>query len=320
MVYNPAAIYENKKYHLFYRAIGGAWVSKIGYAVSDDGENFIKDKHPALEPELEIEKNGIEDPRIVKIGNTFYMSYTAYDGNTARLCLAFSRDMKKWTRQGEVFPSWDARKAQSFIVSWDKAQNNKTAKKHWNKAGGIFSEKINNKYWMIFGDRNLWLASSLNKKIWQPYYKPFLKPRPDFFDSVHIEMGPPPIKTRKGWLVLYHGIDKKRVYRLGCLLLDLKNVNNILYRSKKAIFEPEKPYEISGLVDILPGGFEKMEQMDEAELQKYITKAKNSHVMPSVIFCTGAILKNNTLRIYYGAGDDVICTATANINDILNSK
>ena len=248
------------------------------------------------------------------------MSYTAYDGKTARLCLATSNNLGKWKRHGEIFPAWDAHKAQSFTVSWDQAQKNKIAKKHWNKAGGIFPGKINNKYWMIFGDRNLWLASSPDAINWSPRHQPFLRPRPSFFDEAHVEMGPPPIKTRSGWLVLYHGIDKTKTYRLGFLLLDLKNAHKIIYRSKLALLEPKKPYEISGLVDILPGGFGAMEKMEKTELQAYIKAAQANNSMPKVVFCCGAVLIKDVLRIYYGAGDSVICTATASLNKILTSK
>ena len=320
MVYNPGALYEDKTYHLFYRALGRAWVSKIGHATSRDGENFsTKEMHPLLAPETKLEKNGVEDPRICKIGCTYYLTYTAYDGKCARLSLATSLDMKTWKRLGDMLPNWNAVQAQSFIVPWDDAQQTGAAKKHWHKAGGIFPELINGELQMIFGDRHLWWATSKDGKNWQTDSKPWLSKRIDHFDCAHIEMGPPPIRTKNGWLVLYHGIDKKAVYRLGWLLLDLKNPQRIIKRSKLSIFEPFMSYEISGLVDILPGGLETMEQMEKEELQKFINQAKNDHTIPSVIFCNGAILKDDILRIYYGAGDSVICTATARLKNILSS-
>jgi len=315
-VYNPGVICDRGIWYMFYRAVGQDWVSKIGYAKSIDGENFEKEKHPVLEPETKIEKNGVEDPRVTKVGSRYYMTYTAYDGESARMCLATSFDLKIWEKQGEVLTDWDAERAHSFLVSWDEAQDNEVAKKEWNKAGGIFPKKIKGNFWMIFGDRNLWLANSPDAKNWGYIEKPLLRPRKGFFDSVHVEMGPPPMETEKGWLVLYHGVDEKRIYRLGVILLDKNNPEKILYRSDEAVFEPTEAYEMSGLVDILPGGFKKMEKLSEAELKKYIDKARDDKTMPSVVFCSGAILREDEICIFYGAGDDVVCTARAKISDL----
>lgn len=319
-VYNPGVIFDNKQYHMLYRALGGAWVSKIAHAHSEDGEKFIKFREIVLDNGKKQEKNGVEDPRLVQLEGKYYMTYTAYDGETARLFLASSYDLLNWEKHGPMLKSWDAEKAGQFLVPWDKAQNNKIARKKWIKSGAIFSEKIKSNYFMLFGDRNIYLAKSKNILDWNTNSKPFLKPRKGYFDSVHIEMGPPPIKTLSGWLILYHGIDENKVYRLGYVLLDLKNPEKIIYRSKQAIFEPEKTYEISGLVDILPGGFKLMEKMSEDELKQYVNKAKNNHTIPSVIFCNGAVLKDGILRIYYGARDSVICTASCEIRELLKMK
>jgi len=316
-VYNPGALFENGKYRLFFRALGQAWVAKIGYAESTDGENFICSKHPILEPETEKEKNGIEDPRITKIDDTYYLTYNAYDGDTARLCSAVSRDFKNWERRGEMAPVWEAGRAKSFTVSWDKAQADSTHRNQWIKSGAIFPERIGGKFYMIFGDRNLWLATSKNGKIWEPAWEPFIRPRPGYFDQIHVEAGPPPIKTRDGWLVLYHGIDDHIVYRLGGILLDLDDPRKIVRRTDKPLFEPEMSYELSGIVDILPGGLSALETMNEEELKEYVKRAKDDKAMPSVIFCCGAVVVNDILRIYYGAGDTVICTATAKLKDVL---
>ena len=318
-VYNPGVIYEDGKYRMFFRALGQAWVSKIGYAESDDGENFVCAKHPVFEPETEREKNGVEDPRIVKIGGTYFLTYNAYDGDTARLCSAVSGDLENWKRRGEMVPSWDAGKARSFIVSWDKAQTGSTHKNEWIKSGAVFPEKIDGKYYMIFGDRNLWLATSDDGKEWTPVWEPFIRPRPEFFDGLHVESGPPPVRTKNGWLVLYHGADDHIVYRLGCLLLDLNDPRKILHRAEKPLFEPETSYELSGIVDILPGGLSAMETMGEEELKAYVERARADKAMPGVIFCGGAVLTGDTLRIYYGASDTAICTATAKIEDVLRA-
>lgn len=317
-VYNCGAICENNQYHLFYRAVGDDWISSIGYAVSEDGENFERFNKPILFPESDLEKRGLEDPRISKINDVYFLTFTAYDGYAARLNFAVSKDLKNWEKRGVMMPDWNSEKAGAFRVKWDEARNTGAAKKEWSKAGGVFSEKIDNRYWMLFGDSNIWLANSSDGLKWEQEWEPFIRPRKgNYFDNAHIEMGPPPIKTDAGWLVLYHGIDDKIVYRLGFLLLDLNNPSKILYRSDKPIFEPEEPYELSGIVDILPGGLKAMEKMSKEELNEFLEKHKQSGRMPQVIFCCGAVVVNGILRIYYGASDSVICTATAKLGNIL---
>lgn len=301
-VYNPGVIYENGRYHLFYRAVGEDWRSSIGYAVSDDGVNLKRFAQPVIAPEYAREKRGVEDPRISKIGRRYFLTYTGYGGNgtAAQLCLASSKNFKKWTKLGVALKKWNLKKAGGFLVKWDPAQveaEKSGTGERWSKAGGVFPEKIKNNYWMLFGDRNIWLAASKSGKEWKSILKPVIKPRRgNYFDNKHVEMGPPPIKTRHGWLVLYHGINDKIIYRLGYLLLDLRDPRKILKRSAKPIFEPAAGYELKGLADIAKGR------------------------RPKIIFCNGAVLFGDTLRIYYGAGDSVVCTASAKLTDVLNRK
>ncbi len=298
-VYNPGVVFDNGEYFMYYRAVGNDDRSCIRLAISSDGECFVKQDETILEPKLKIDRKGVEDPRIQKVGGKYYMTYTAYDGKCARLCFAVSSDLYKFKKQGRMLSDWDAERANSFEVEWDMAQHNKIAKKEWHKAGGIFSKKMAGKYWMLFGDRNIWLASSRFGKKWKENITPFIGPRDGYFDSVHVEMGPPPIETDEGWLVLYHGVDEYAVYRLGYLLLDLDNPMNIIKRSDEAIFEPSEGYELdieTDQEDLLEGG----------------------KVQPLVVFCNGAILDdNNELKIYYGAGDSVVRTATAKLKDVL---
>ena len=148
---------------------------------------------------------------------------------------------------------------------------------------------------------------------------PILKPRNGtYFDSYFVEMGPAPIETDKGWLVLYHGVNRQNVYRLGFLILDTNDLRKIIYRSATPIFEPREPYEVKGIVDILPGGWKKMQKMDPNELQVFIKKYAKEEKMPLVAFVCGATLTDGLLRIYYGASDTFICTATAKLDSILN--
>ncbi|MDP1689151.1 MAG: hypothetical protein Q8L47_03410 [bacterium] len=320
-VYNPGAIYEDETYNLFYRAMGNDWVSSIGHATSQDGENFTRvSSTPILAAEFDYEKKGLEDPRVIKVADNYFMAHTAYDGDCARLALATSRDLKVWEKHGPIQKEWDWIKHISWLKYFKELVKARFhLQRNWSKAGAIFPEIINGKYFLFFGDHHIWLSTSSDSLNWEIPQTPFLKARPaPFFDNAFIEMGPPPIITTKGWLVLYHGVDYKFVYRLGFLLLDLNDPTKILYRSTEPIFEPQEPYELKGIVDILPGGYKQMENMSPEELKTFINKMDKLGKMPRVAFVNGAVLIGDTLRIYYGASDSVICTATANINDILN--
>ncbi|MBU4217276.1 hypothetical protein L6270_02265 [Candidatus Parcubacteria bacterium] len=321
-LYNPGAIFHDNKYHLFYRAVGAGsdWNSAIGYAVSDDGENFQRFAESVLIGEGEAEKRGLEDPRITKIGDTFYMTYAAYDGKTPRLLVATSKDLKTWQKQGAVFADWNFAHAGGVYTYFvDGKPQTKEMSKEWSKSGAIFPEKINGKFLMLFGEHRIWFAESDDGLHWTGDEEPFLEPRTgDYFDNTFVEMGPPPIKTERGWLVLYHGINNAHRYRIGVLLLDLNNPRRILYRSIEAIFEPQELYELAGLVDVLPGGLDALQKLSESEQETYIDEALKKGTMPKVTFCCGAVVVGDALRIYYGAGDSVICTATAKMSDVMN--
>lgn len=326
-VYNPGAIYEEGKYHLFYRAMGKGenWHSSIGYAVSDDGEHVERFSSPLLtpDPKKDLEKRGYEDPRITKVGDTYFMTYAVYDGIEPRLNIATSKDLKSWVKHRQAFSDFHFIQMGGVFPNWKTGKltenRNPKGKDERSKAGGIFPEKISGKYWMLFNEHRIWMAHSGNGTDWKVIPKVFLRPRHgNFFDNFFVEMGPPPIKTKKGWLVLYHGIDKKLYYRLGYLLLDLKDPIKIIYRSKKPIFGPSEFYEMSGIVDILPGGLKALQKMNKVKLKKFLEKADKTGRMPKVTFCCGATLVGDTLRIYYGASDTFICTATASLEDILD--
>ncbi len=321
-VYNPGAIYENGVYHLFYRARGKDWVSAIGHAVSEDGENFQRFDRPVLSAEGQSEKKGLEDPRVTKIGDTYFMAYAAYDGGDVRLNIATSPDLKAWTKRGKAFSNFEFLKNGGTLLGYDNGQivnrNYKVENKEWSKSGAILPEKVGGKYWMLFGEYNIWLANSGDGLRWEVIPGVFLSPRDmEYFDGCLVEMGPPPIKTEKGWLVLYHGVDHKKTYRIGFLILDLGNPAKVIYRSSKPIFEPEQPYELSGIVDILPGGYKAMEKMSKDELRNFIKEHETAGTMPQVVFSCGAVLVDGLLRIYYGASDQFICTATTRLEEIL---
>lgn len=293
-IYNPGFFYEEGKYYLFCRSKNVLGISEIVLYISNDGVNFKKER-VVLDADSKIDKKGVEDPRIVKIKDRYLMTYTAYDGKSARLCIAISKNLYDWKKFDNALLAWNACMAGSFTVPWDKAQQTEEAITEWSKAGGIFSKKIKDKYWMMFGDRYIWLAESDNGLRWQASTRPFIKPRLGFFDSVHVEMGPPPIYTEKGWVVLYHGINDQAEYSLGLILLDLEFPKKIIFRSKNPVMKIDQLYEYSKKTDI---------STDKA------TK-------PEVIFCNGAQVVSDKLLLYYGAGDFSVCQASVDLNEVL---
>ena len=133
-VFNPAVVKHEGRYVMLYRAQDAQKTSRIGRATSGDGIRFERDPEPALVPEAEYERaGGVEDPRLVKIGETFYLTYTAYDGKDAQLALATSTDLRRWQRKGVIMPANRGR--------WNV---------HWTKSGAILDEKVNGKYWMYY--------------------------------------------------------------------------------------------------------------------------------------------------------------------------
>lgn len=326
-VFNPGAVYHEGKYHLFYRAsgIGADWHSALGYAVSEDGEHFERFNTPLLDrdPENPLEFRGLEDPRITKIGDMFYMAYAAYDGKVPRLCIATSHDLKHWERHGLAVPDYNFVTMGGMHVRFRNGVKEefpaRPGEEQRSKAGAIFPEKIGGKYWMVFNEHLMWLANSDDGIHWNVIPKVFLTARkePDLFDNAFVESGPPPIKTKRGWLLMYHGVNDAIQYHLGVLLLDLNDPTKILYRADEPIFGPREKYELSGIVDIIPGVVKLLEENREAELKALLQKAEREGFMPQVTFTTAAIVVDGVVRLYYGASDVFICTATAKLSDIL---
>lgn len=303
-VYNSAAIFVDDAYHLFFRAIGDDYISRIGHAVSEDGTHFKIHPEPVFEPVENWEIKGCEDPRITKIDDHYVMAYTAYDGLIARVALTATTDFITWSPRTIALPDWREGR-------WvDPSQ------KAWNKAVAIFPEKINGKYLLFFGDDNIWQASSDDLINWTPVIRPVLEPRHGYFDSGYIEMGPPPILTKQGWLIIYHGIDSRksnRVYRLGAVLVSREEPTKIIWRCAKPILEPTELFERIGQIDIIDGGMDRLKTINEKELIKLSSKGK----LPQAVFCCGAILIGDELRVYYSGSDTVLCLATGKPEDIL---
>ncbi len=237
--FNPAVIKAGEKIVMLYRAQDAKGVSRLGFAESSDGVHFTRRPEPVFSPETDYEKDGgVEDPRLVRFGDLYYLTYTGYNKRNAQLCLATSRDLIHWERKGVILPAYKG--------NWNTG---------WTKSGAIVPEKIDGKFWMYFlgttPDKNdqMGLASSSDLIHWTEATKtPVLPRRPGQFDSRVVEPGPPPIVTGDGIVLIYNGADDKLVYRTGVAVFDRKNPRKLLYRSEEPLFSPQEDWERAGQV------------------------------------------------------------------------
>ncbi len=271
-VFNPAAMRVGDKTVLLYRAQDKAGTSRIGYAETTDGVTFARRDTPVLSPEAPYEaQGGVEDPRLVRIGDTYYLTYTGYDSVNmiAQLCLAASRDCIAWERQG-------------VILTADRG----TWNNHWTKSGAIVPQKINGRYWMYYLGESvrpstitldeMGVAVSDDLIHWQDATQtPVLRARPRMFDSVVVEPGPAPIVTEHGILLIYNGANDYLVYSTGWVLFDKNDPTKVLARCDSPIFAAYLPWERIGQV-------------------------------PNVVFVEGLLQHDRDLTLYYGGADRTI--------------
>ena len=309
--FNPAAIFDGKTIHLLYRAIGEYknYISRVGYAVSKDGINFKRYNKPVLEPTEKYDKWGCEDPRITKIEDEFYITYTALSQHPLgklslpRVALASTKDFINFKKHGIITPEGTEEKD---VVLFPEKIKGRYVMLHrpynWIKK---FTCKKNGKLYLktkedkliewpaekypdyIPEKPSIWIAYSSDLKHWSEH-KVVMEPKAQSWQSEKIGAGPSPIKTDKGWLLIYHGIDKNTVYRAGIALLDLENPGTVTARSLYPALEPKKDYEKKG-------------------------DTKNT------VFPEGAIIRDGRLFIYYGAADKTCCLATCKLDKLLSS-
>lgn len=297
--FNPAAAHRGGKVHLLYRAIGDDDVSVLGYASSRNGRDIDdRSETPAYAASglaaFEASRastppvpygsgggwnGGCEDPRLTFIGKDAYLFYTAFDGwGSIRIGMTsidagdFLRKRWRWRPQAFLSPPGEIHK------NWV-----------------LFPQKIGGKFAILH---------SISPRIQIAYLKSLkdLKgektiiksryekaPRGRAWDSWVRGAGPPPIKTKDGWLLLYHAMDDRDPgrYKLGAMLLDLKNPEKIVARSKKPILEPDECYENEGFKS-------------------------------GVVYCCGAVVKDGRLIIYYGGADTVVCAAETPLEAFLH--
>ena len=234
-VFNCGAIYDNGLVHMIYRATDissggqeGEYINSLGYAVSVDGIHFNRLEHPILTNDVPQEARGPEDPRIVKIGDTFYMMYTGYGGpfdGDYRICLATSNNLIHWTRHGVML-------------------------NEPNKDASLFPEKIGGRYAMFHRrPPDIWIAYSKDLKTWVDHTLVMPALVESVWENHKIGISGPPIKTNTGWFLIYHGVSQDMIYRQGAALLDLKDPSKVLFRQMEPILEPELEWEQIGHVN-----------------------------------------------------------------------
>jgi len=297
--FNPAALHDGGRVHVLYRAIGDDDMSVLGYAASADGLHFdIRSNKPAYVPVGIIKDTserrasppvsycsggggwgGAEDPRLVKIDDRIYLTFLAFNGwNSARIALTsisagdFQQMFWKWKKPVFISPSGEVHK------NWV-----------------LFPEKVHGKFAILHGISphiRIDYFDTLDgfEELGHIKSAPPVGGRKGKWDNWMRGAGPPPLKTKDGWLLLYHAMDTRDPdrYKLGAMLLDLKNPTQVHYRSKHPILEPDEAYENEG------------------------HKA-------GVIYSCGAVIIGDQLLVYYGGADMVTCVATANLATFLKA-
>lgn len=282
--FNPAAIYENGTVYILYRAQSRDGTSSFGLATSKDGvtieENLMD---PIYFPREEFEKkphalgnSGCEDPRLTKIGDRYYVVYTAYNGvSSPRVAISsISQDdfhKRRW--------NWDLPKLISLPGVDDKD-------------ACVVEGKTKNTYiWFHRLGDSIWIEVTDSLIFEKDNYlagKVVIYPRNNKWDNLKLGIAGPPIETKEGWLLLYHGVSKDQsVYKVGAILLDLYDPMKIIGRIDEPIFEPVMKYELEGQV-------------------------------PNVVFPCGAVVIEGILFVYYGGGDKVVGVSTVPLDNLLN--
>lgn len=311
-VLNPGVWQEGDAVQLFYRAVGQEHESCIGYAKLQ-GPTTVAERweKPILTREHGYESKGVEDPRIVKIGDTFYFFYVAHDGKNAVSAYATSTDLETFEKKGIITPQIPYHEAADLFVrsklkdaySWFASFYEEEAGEGvllWEKDVFAFPRKIQGKYALVhrvlpdiqiafFEDfqelqtRSFWedhLANLSNYVVLENKH---------WFESRNIGGGCPPLETKDGWLLIFHTVEarnKGRVYHACAALLDKDNPLKVIGRLHEPLFSPTEEWETEGLVS-------------------------------NVVFPTGTAQFGDTLYIYYGAADKRICVASTSLRELL---
>ncbi len=245
-------------------------LSHLRLVVSDDGLHFSEPPLPGvLTGEGDLERWGIEDCRVARIGGAYYLTYTAVSEHGVGVGLRVTRDWRRFENLGMILPPH-------------------------NKDCCLFEEQIGGRYYALhrpsspeLGGHFIWIAESEDLTHWGNH-RCVAHARPGLWDGGRVGAGASPIRTPAGWLEIYHGATKDNRYALGALLLDLDEPWRVIARSREPILAPEELYERNGFFG-------------------------------NVVFTNGHIVRGDTLMVYYGASDSVICAAEFSISAILDS-
>jgi len=311
-VFNPGIMQDGNTVHIIYRAVAKDHISCLGYAkLNGPLEIAERWKEPFMYPKFKYEKMGIEDARITKINDTIYMTYVVHDGKNALTAYSYGNNLFNLKRGGIISPQITYNKV-GKLISYAKLKDDYyTFKSYytdyvgknvlvWDKDCFFFPEKINNKYVLmhrILPDVQIAPAKHIYMYKTKEYWERNLKKLDKFvaiegrhgWETRNVGGGAPPIKTKNGWLVLYHGVEPTnngRTYHAGAALLDLKNPSKLIARLPYPLFSPTEKYEKSGYVD-------------------------------QVVFPTGTSIFKDKLFIYYGTADSSIGVTSVNLNSLL---
>jgi predicted GH43/DUF377 family glycosyl hydrolase len=245
-LYNPAAIVVDDEVVLLYRAHADDIVSHVGLARSRDGYRFEREDAPVLSPEHDYESRGCEDPRVTKVDDTYYLTYTGYDGTTAQLCLATSTDLRTWTKYGPILPE-----GYDTFAGMAGIEPGRT----WSKAGVIHPEPIGGRYYMWFGEGSIYYATSTDLIHWTPCDNadPIYRPTPGAWDEMLVEIGAPPVVTDDGLLVFLSngaraGQTTRVDYRCGQFAIALSDPTTVIAKLTQPWLRPRTAEELEGLV------------------------------------------------------------------------
>ncbi|WP_460553606.1 glycoside hydrolase family 130 protein [Ferruginibacter profundus] len=246
-------------------------LSHLRLLCSDDGIKFYEPEgYPLLTGEGMLQAFGIEDCRVSFLDNKYYLTFTAVSGNGVGVGLRTTTDWKNFQSHGMMLPPH-------------------------NKDCAIFDEKINGVYYALhrpssvdIGGNYIWITSSPDGIHWGNH-KCIIKVREGAWDSARVGAGAAPIKTKKGWLAIYHGANQKHQYCLGAFLMDLNDPSKIIARTAEPIMVPTATYETSGFFG-------------------------------NVVFTNGHIVHpdGDTITVYYGAADEFVCGAHFSLQEIFS--
>jgi predicted GH43/DUF377 family glycosyl hydrolase len=317
-VLNPAIVQEGNTLHMVYRAVREGNFSSLGYCkLKGPLEVSERSNKPIFFPEHDYEFKGIEDPRLVKIEDTYYLSYSAYDGVNVFGAYATSKDLRHFQRQGIITPKFNYEEYAGLM----RQNFEQISEKHlffyemfiryrieelmkgkiyvWDKNLIFFPEKINGKFAVLhrlypsiqvfyFNE-----TSELTPEFWREHVRTLrnhivIRPR-YHFECSHIGGGCPPLRTPQGWLFIYHAAESTKdglIYHAGAALLDIEDPNKVIAQLKRPLFSPSEEWEKKGVVN-------------------------------NVVFPSGMAVFGDELYIYYGAADERIAVASVNLQELI---